>query len=205
VRFTSVLPAAVATIFIACSDNDDGNPSPPTIGPPIAIDRCTPEFAGYGDAPLVEFSHFLPPKLCVFDIEARDATCDISGCTVASKEEWIEREDQIAPYLTCEPGAPASSGIDFTRHRGLFVRQGMRIGEWMKREPVVWVVEDADGKIIVAEKRRSFCITGGDVNGGVVAYVVLLPASTASTSVERRAYRNPNGCDMCSGENDCSG
>ena len=193
-----------ALAFLAACGSGSSNPNPIPVGPPYPQDECTPEYAGFGGAPTVEFSHYVPPLHCTLDQVGRDATCNVSGCTAPNIQTWFEREEEMAPYLSCEPGVSASTGIDFSQRHVLFVRQGMRTGEWMKREPVVWVVE-AEGKVIVAEKRRAFCITGSDINGGVVSYGLLLPASTASTSVDRRVYRNPNGCDMCSGEGDCSG
>lgn len=190
-------------LAVACGDND-ATPPPLPVTPPVYEEKVTPEFAGFGDSTPVEFSHFIAPRGCTFDAEAQNATCDVSGCTIPDQETWIEREEDLARYVTCMNGVSNSTGVDFSQKRALFVRQGTRVGEWMRREPILWVV-DYQSRIIVAEQHRSFCITGSDINGGVVAYALLLPASTSSTAIERHAYRNPNGCDMCSGESDCSG
>jgi hypothetical protein len=193
-----------ALALAACDNNNDGQGTPIPIPPGGKFDdnAITPEIAGFGDAPLVEFAHYFPPAGCTFDPLAAEATCDVSGCSVPNLQDWFESEEEVQSYLSCGSGMAKSTGIDFSTHDVLFVRQGMRVGEWMRPEPVAWVV-DVQGHIIVAEKRRAFCITGSSLTGGVVSYGLLLPSDTSSTAVERRIYRNPHGCDMCGGDSDC--
>lgn len=197
---------AFALLAFGCDGNDEGTGSNVPLPGPGEYDdnQITPELAGFGEAPLVEFAHYFPPAGCDLDPQATTATCDVSGCSVPNLEDWFESEAELQSYLSCGSGMSTSTGVDFSKHNIYFVRQGMRVGEWMRPEPVAWVV-DVEGHTIVAEKRRAFCITGSNITGGVVSYGLLLPASTSSTSVERRIYRNPHGCDMCSGESDCSG
>jgi hypothetical protein len=195
--------AAFALIVLsACVESgEDVDPPIIPIGTPIE-DECTPEFAGFGGAPPVEFSHYEPPAGCMLDPVGREGSCDISGCSVPDIAAFFDGEEGFAPYLSCSPGEKPT-GVDFSKNSVFFVRQGTRVGEWMKPHPVAWVIEN-EGRIIVAEKHRALCLNDGSLTGGVVSYAILLPSSTASTAIDRRVYRNPHGCDMCMGDNDCS-
>lgn len=197
-RAALTILAMMAAGAASCTINGDDTQQPP-IDMSQYVDQCTPEFAGFGGAPEVEYSHYAPPARCVLDAEGLLGTCDISGCSVPDLQRIFTAEDQIAPYLDCETGAPVPSGIDFNRELVLFVRQGMRIGEWMRPNPIIWVV-NSEGRIIVAEKRGALC--GSDQSGGVVSYAVLLAADTSTAAIERHVYRNPYGCQECA-DGDC--
>lgn len=199
-----VFGLVLASLDLFACAREGSEPSPGIDGGPSANERptITPESAGFKDAPRVPFRHLEPVAGCVLDPVGRAGTCDVSGCSVPNVVEQILSEASLSERLVCDDAATRPpSGVDFTKSQVVFVRQGSHVGEWIRPQPVAWVVR-AGRTLVIAEKHEVFCLGGADVNGGVVSYALVLPVETATLAIDRRIYRDPNGCSTCTSD-DC--